>query len=134
MNPKIKIINNKGQILAIVYKGEGSGYLSPEYFPMQVGILNKKRNEKIDLHEHPKFDKLENLLSQEILYVEKGRIKVGMYGKEKKKLFCEEILYPGNLIILNSPHEVDILEDSKIVIIKQGPYDFKNKQFLKTDI
>jgi hypothetical protein len=134
MDQKIKTINNKGQILAIVYKGEGSGYLSPSDFPMQVGILDKKKNEKIDLHEHPRFEKLENLSSQEVLYIEKGKIKVGVYENEKKKLFCEEILYPGDLIILNSPHEVNILEDSKIIIIKQGPYSSENKQFLKTDI
>lgn len=134
-NLKIKTITdtNSGQILAIVYNGKGSGYFSPEDFPMQVGVLDKKKNEKIALHEHPKFEKMENILSQEVLYIEKGKIKVRIYETIKMKLFCEEILSPRELIILNSPHEIEILEDSKIIIIKQGPYEQKNKQYLKSN-
>ena len=111
-------------ILAIIVKhGEIKdklNFITPENFPLQVGIHNREKDTYVKPHRHLNYDKLENFPVQEIFYIESGKIKVGLYhGGEKAK---EIILSKGDLIILNSGHDVQFLEDSKMIEIKQGPY------------
>lgn len=128
-------IKSGERILAIIVKtGEIEDkvkFVSPESFPFQVGIQNRKKGDCVEAHEHLSFEKLENFPVQEFFYVESGKIEVGIYDEDKK--VAVRILSKGDLIILNSGHEVRFLEDSKIIEIKQGPYRGKEneKRYLK---
>jgi len=130
MNPEIVKLENK--ILAIVARtdkiNDRLNYLSPEEFPMQVGVHTRDKNTSINPHYHLPFENLSELPSQEIIYVEHGKIKIGIYNETKK--ITDKILGPGDLIILNSGHDLKFLEDSKFLLIKQGPYRENSKKYL----
>jgi hypothetical protein len=117
-------ITSQGKVLAILVDAtkieDNLKFISPNEFPLQVGVHNKSADFYISAHEHIPFDKLENHPSQEIFYVTRGRIQVGLYDGNKR--ITERILSPGYLIILNCGHDVKFLEDSQIVEVKQGPY------------
>ena len=121
---KNKIITYKGKILAIVIKtkevNESLNFFSPESFPLQAGIHNKPKGHKIEAHNHIPFKNIKRLESQEIFYIQNGRVKVGLYAKSKK--VKEVILGVGDLIILNTGHDLKFLEDTKLLEVKQGPY------------
>ena len=52
-----------------------------------------------------------------------GKIKVDLYDKEN--VFIETvIIQKGEIIVmLDGGHSIEILEDSKFVEVKQGPYE-----------
>jgi len=127
-------IKEDNKILAIVVtKGsvnEALNFITPDDFGLQVGIHNRPKNTVVAAHEHMDFEKVEKLPSQEIFYIESGKVKVGIF--QDKKRIRNIILSSGDMIILNAGHDVEFLEDSKMIEIKQGPYrgNEKEKKYL----
>ncbi len=123
----IETIIDKGEILAIVAKTkcmENTSFFSPAGFFLQTSIQNRDTGERIAPHEHPTYFENE-IKSQEIVYVIQGQVEIGLYHKGKR--VQSRILDPGDLILLNSGHNVNYLEDSKILLIKTGPYRGRGK-------
>ena len=126
----IELIRFDDKILAIHIKtakiDDKLSFISPENFPLQVGIHNKEKDDYIEAHEHIPFPILENMPSQEIFYLESGALDVGIYLGDKK--VANKVLYPGDLIILNCGHDLKFLEKTKMIEIKQGPYRGKENE------
>jgi hypothetical protein len=126
----IDIIKQDGDILAVIAKtaeiNDSLKFISPENFPMQVGIHNKNSGITINAHEHFPFKNVKSLDCQEIFYISKGKAEVGLYhhGKKVKRV----TLLGGDLIILNTGHDLKFLEDTKLIEVKQGPYRGKENE------
>ena len=120
----METIKHEGKILAIVVKTseikDKIFFVSPENFPMQVGVQNREKGVLVDAHEHLPFDKLENVSVQEIFYIKSGKAQVGIYSNDKK--IADRMISDGDLIILDCGHSVRFLEDTSFIEIKQGPY------------
>jgi hypothetical protein len=131
----LEIIKSNEKVLAILVNtknmNEGLKFISPEDFPMQVGIHNKNKGVYIEAHKHYPKRMSEEIPSQEVFYIERGKALIDIYEGNTK--FAERILTEGDLIILNSGHGVTFLEDTKLIEIKQGPYTCKedDKVFIK---
>ena len=129
-----EIIKHNDKILAILAKtaqiNDNLKFISPEEFPLQVGIHNKGEKVLIGAHEHFPFININKLDCQEIFYLQKGKLEIGLYYGEKK--VCTRTMEPGDIIILNSGHDIKFLEDSKMIEIKQGPY--RGRENEKRDI
>lgn len=126
----IEIIKNNENVLAVLVRtkeiNDSLKFFSPDTFPLQVGIHNKPKDFFIEAHEHFPFQNIEKLDCQEIFYVQSGEIEVGLYFKEKK--VESRRLKEGDLIILDTGHDLRFIKDSKMIEIKQGPYRGKENE------
>jgi len=133
----IEIIKKGEETLAIIiphnYYSEGTQFFTPEKFPQQVGFISKKKGEIIEAHTHCLI-KREISLTQEVLIIRKGKIRVDFYDSEKR-YFDSRILKPGDVILLTGGgHGYEALEDVEMAEIKQGPYLGKDDKVRLKDI
>ena len=130
MNKSYEEIKYKDEIIAIILRSDFNSdsieFFSPPEFSQQLGYLPHKKGSKIKSHFHIKIDR-KITLTQEVLLMKKGKVRVDLYTKEKKHLASRE-LGTGDLIFLCSGgHGFEVLEDTEMIEVKQGPYSGKQK-------
>ncbi|MDQ0967607.1 mannose-6-phosphate isomerase-like protein (cupin superfamily) [Flavobacterium sp. W4I14] len=118
-------INYQSQLLAIIikahYKKEGIEFFTPSDFSQQLGYMNRPKGYIIDPHVHNLVER-KVTLTQEVLYVKSGKIRVDFYNDEQTYLESR-IIETGDVILLASGgHGFEILENAEMIEIKQGPY------------
>lgn len=121
----LEYVYHEGELLCVIlrseYDSESISFFTPNSLSQQLGYLPHKKGGKIDPHKH-KIHKREILFTQETLFIKKGKVKVNLYGSSKE-LIGSETLNEGDFILLcGGGHGLDILEDSQMIEIKQGPY------------
>lgn len=130
MPKEVEKVSVDGNILAIIIRSSfnepGLSFMTPEDFPFQLGIHICRAGTHVKPHRHKPFKELKNIYPQEFFYVENGKVEVGLYNDGK--MHSGAILGKGDMIVLNCPHEVRFLEDSKFVELKQGPYRGKDEE------
>jgi mannose-6-phosphate isomerase-like protein (cupin superfamily) len=136
-NKNIEIIKNKGKISAIIiydgYHVAGNSFFTPEDFPQQLGFLSHKKGKIIDAHTH-KVVKREIQMTQEVLIIKKGKIRVDFYDYERNPL-GNRILGKGDVILVTGGgHGYEVLEDVEMIEVKQGPYLGKDDKVRFKDI
>lgn len=90
--------------------------------PFQVGLFNLKKNEIIQRHIHNEIER-EVKTTSEALVVLEGQIKVSFYDPSNLEIVDELIVSGGELLLmLYGGHSLEVLEDSKFLEVKQGPY------------
>lgn len=95
---------------------------------LQVGKQHRKKGEIIKPHRHipVKVERQETL--QEVLYIEKGKVKVIFYDDQWKEADTR-ILSQGDMILLmQGGHGFEMLEETVMIEVKQGPYDPNSTQ------
>ncbi len=125
MKQNLEEIRYRGKLIALIIHPValpfGVHFVSPLASPLQVGTLVKPKNEHIRAHVHNEPVKTVRE-TQEVLIVEKGKIKMFLYAPNGKLVY-EGIVKTGDKVLLASGgHGFDILEDSVIFEVKQGPY------------
>lgn len=132
----IEKIEHNGEIIALIIRKsleiEGVKFFTPEDFNFQLGVLQHKAGTKIKPHIHKDQTKLINC-TQEVLYVTSGNVQIDLYNNKSEKI-KKVILKEGDVILFASGgHGLKILEDTRIVEVKQGPYAGveKEKEFIK---
>lgn len=118
-------ITDGGQIYALVlrryFSRSGIHFFTPGEFSQQLAFLIHKKGKIIERHRH-KMVKREVWRTQEVLVLLEGRLKVIVFNEKGRKLKTV-FLKPGDTILLaRGGHSVKILDNSKIVEVKQGPY------------
>jgi mannose-6-phosphate isomerase-like protein (cupin superfamily) len=111
--------------LAIIIRNEyykdGIEFFTNEQDSQQLGYMSRQKDYSILPHCHNIVPR-EVHLTQEVLYIKKGKVRVDFYDNEKKYAFSS-ILYKGDVILLaDGGHGFKMIEDSEIIEIKQGPY------------
>lgn len=129
----IEFIKKGEELLAIIirqdHSQEGTEFFTSEEFPQQVGFISKKKGEIIQAHTH-RLSKREIYLTQEVLVIRKGIIKVDLYDTQRE-YFDSRVLQAGDVILLvGGGHGYEALEDVEMVEIKQGPYLGKDDRIL----
>lgn len=122
-----EIKSKKGNLIALIIRKtllekEGPTFISHESFPLQLGTSFYQTGKKIAPHRHLTREiKVGEI--QEVVYFESGRAKVDLYDEEDKQFDSIE-LGAGDLILFTGQggHGFDILEATKIIEVKQGPY------------
>jgi len=122
-------VTHNNQILAIIiknnYSNNGITFFTPDDFSQQLAYMNHSKGKVIQPHVH-NIVKREVLYTKEVLYIKKGKIKTDFYTDEKEYI-CSKILESGDIILLASGgHGFEILEDTEMFEIKQGPYAGEN--------
>ena len=133
----VEKIEDNNELLAIIIRNkfneEGLNFFSEDQHSLQLGIHNVKKGKRYKAHISLPFEKLENFKSNKIYFVKKGKVGIDIYNnKEEKVDYCT--LTQGDLIIfISGGHGVDILDDTYMFEIKQGPYRGREieKKFLE---
>ena len=125
-----EIKSNNGKIIAIVvekdFNKDGINFISKEDFPLQLGVNNYRKGSIIKPHFHIEKEITINKI-QEVIHIESGRIIVNLYDLNGKKIKSVELSTGDTIFLVDGGHGFEILEDTKIIEVKQGPYLGKDK-------
>ena len=121
----IETIKHGAQTLAVIiranYRSEGIEFFTPGDFSQQLGYMNRGKGYVIAPHRHNLVER-KVTLTQEVLYIKSGRVRVDFYDDDQRYLESRE-LDKGDVILLAAGgHGFEMLENSEMIEIKQGPY------------
>lgn len=122
----IRTITDHGKVLAHVFshsiKAEGVRFLSPNDYTLQLGLIEHPAGKIVRDHIHNPDIKYKVDTTQEFLYLEKGKVKAKIFNDDFE-LIEEVILNPGDFLLhVSGGHGFEILEECRLIEIKQGPY------------
>ena len=131
---KIEKIMDEGKILAVVVRKDSSlkgvNFFTPQDFSQQLGLLVHEKGKKIKAHRH-KLIKREITLTQEVLVVLEGKLKINLYSENLEILKTIVIADGDTILLAHGAHSIEIMEDSRIIEVKQGPYaGMDDKEFI----
>ena len=123
------IINDKkGELLAILLKlsevEEKKFFATDNDNELQLASFQLDAGEEIMRHYHPKQNRNISLTS-EVIVVTQGKIKVEIYDTSLELNSTHEIKANEIIALFNGGHKIIMIENSKFVEVKQGPYDPK---------
>ncbi len=121
----LEYVYHQSELYSIIlrnnYKSDSVTFVSPDSFSQQLGYLPHKKGNVIQSHNH-RINKREVLFTNEVLLIKRGSVKVNFYDKEKRHAGTE-IVNQGDVILLcEGGHGFEILEDTVMIEVKQGPY------------
>lgn len=125
----IEEIKHNDEILAIIvsnnYHYEGIKFFTPDSFSQQLGYMNRPKGYIIEPHLHLPV-KRKVTYTNEVLFIKSGKVKVNFYTNDKF-FINKRILITGDVILLiKGGHGFEMLENSEIIEVKQGPYVNEN--------
>jgi hypothetical protein len=108
-------------ILRANYRAEGIQFFTPNDFSQQLGYMNRPRGYVIPPHVHNPVAR-EVHFTKEVLVIRSGKVRVDFYDDDQNYLESR-ILNQGDIVLLAfGGHGFEMLENSEIVEVKQGPY------------
>ena len=100
----------------------GLGFFSKDQEFIQVGTWFYDKGKQLQNHVHNEFSRTA-YRTYEVVYMVSGRMKVNLYTLEKEYVESFDIKEGDLLILLESGHGYEILEDNtKVLEIKNGPF------------
>ena len=121
----IEYIEYKDKLLSIIVRTQfekyGIEFFTQDEFSQQLAYMKRPRDYAIPPHVHnPVTRKVE--FTQEVLFIKSGKVRVDFYDGDHNYLESR-ILNQGDVILLvQSGHGFEMLEESEIIEVKQGPY------------
>ena len=122
----MQTISDNSGLLAIIiradFQADGIVFATPNELPQQLGYMKRPAGYEIDPHVHV-LKRYEVEYSSETLFIRKGKVRIDFYSEEKQYL-SSEILTAGDVVLLSrGGHGFEMLEESEIIEVKQGPYE-----------
>ena len=108
-------------ILRREFEREGANFLTPKDNSLQVGILIHKKGTQITPHVHRASPRTIKDV-QEVLYLEHGKVEAEFYDDSGRKVKNTTLIAGDTILLLSGGHGFNILEDTKMIEVKQGPY------------
>jgi len=118
------VIHNEKLLSVIIranYKSEGIEFFTPDDFSQQLAYMNRAKDYVIPPHVHNAVQR-DVHFTQEVLVIKSGKVRVDYYDDDRNYLESR-ILNQGDVVLLAyGGHGFEMLEDSEIIEVKQGPY------------
>ena len=125
-----EIRSDDGRIIAIVvrrdFEKEGVNFISKDDFPLQLGVSGYRKGATIKAHFHIEKEIKINKI-QEVVHIESGRTRVNLYDLDGKKFKSVELSDDDTILFVDGGHGFEMLEDTRIIEVKQGPYFGKDE-------
>jgi hypothetical protein len=125
-----EIKSDDGKTIAIVVKRDsdkdGVNFVSKQEYPLQLGFSSYKQGATIKAHFHIEKEVLINK-NQEVVHIKSGRTIVNLYDLKGEKITSVELSDGDTIFFVDGGHGFEMLEDTKIIEVKQGPYSGKDK-------
>ena len=110
-----------GIVIRIQRDDDGVTFYTPGHLSQQVGHLVQPKGKVIPAHFHNRMSR-EILLTQEVLVIRDGRLRVDFYDDERSYLESY-VLEAGDIVVLcGGCHGFEALEAVDMIEVKQGPY------------
>jgi mannose-6-phosphate isomerase-like protein (cupin superfamily) len=121
----IERILNAGKELALIirrsFEKDGIEFFTPGSYSQQIGYMKRAKGYAILPHVHNPVVR-EVQYTKEVLFIKSGRVRVDFYSEEQEYLESA-VLMAGDVILLAfGGHGFEMLEESEIIEVKQGPY------------
>ena len=121
-----KITDHDDNLIALVIdindSKESKNFYTDESNDIQFGVFNLPENEAIEKHYHPDQERLIKTTS-EVLIILEGTVVVSLF--DKKLEFLKEITLGSGFVLItfDGGHGLKVLKDTKLLEVKQGPYN-----------
>ena len=103
------------------FNKNGIEFFTPDDFSQQLAYMKRPQGYIIDPHVHNLVERSVSL-TQEVLFVKSGKIRVDFYD-DLKNYLESAIIQTGDVILLAAGgHGFEMLEESEMIEVKQGPY------------
>jgi hypothetical protein len=129
----IERVEHAGETYALIVRSSATStekynFLTDQGGALQLGMNFYQRGETIKAHYHlPRKIETSGVI-QEFLLVGAGSASLTLYDKAEQRAFTTLQLDAGDMVLLLAGgHGLEIQADTKIIEIKQGPYDGKAK-------
>jgi len=121
----LNYIKNNGIVYAVIlrasFRADGIVFFTESTYSQQLGYMNRQAGYVIPPHVHNPVTR-EVQYTKEVLFIRKGKVRVDFYD-EKQNYLESAILNQGDIILLAfGGHGFQVLEESEIIEVKQGPY------------
>ena len=121
----MKQIIHMGRVLALIIDNspEDNGYkfYTNDDNILQFGRMCHEAGQLIAPHVHTPY-KRETLGTNEVIYIEQGRLKVNFYADDRSFLQTEIVDSGTWLVLIGGGHGFEVLEKTVIFEVKNGPY------------
>jgi mannose-6-phosphate isomerase-like protein (cupin superfamily) len=123
--PMIERIEAGDRLLALIvpvgYRNDGITFFTPNELSQQLAYMHHPVGKTIEPHIHTPASR-EVLLTQETLFIKRGRLRVDFFDDQQNYLESR-ILQAGDVILLvQGGHGFEVLEELEMFEVKQGPY------------
>ena len=136
-NKNIKNIIYNDELYSSIFDlnniSEGLDFLTNDESFIQVGTWKYEKGKILDAHYHNTFER-KSFITQEVVLVLEGNIICNLYTKDRNFIATEEINQNQFIIQYQGIHEYEIMKDSKILEIKNGPYFGPDKDRTRVNI
>ena len=124
----MKVIDKDGNLIAVHLDLKNAkdykSFYTENSADIQFGVFNLPKNESIIKHYHPEQRRVIKTTT-EVLILMSGKVEVSLYDTSLEHI-KNIILQSGSVLItLTGGHGIEVLEESKMIEVKQGPYDLE---------
>ena len=121
----IENIIHADRILAIIlrssYSNSGIHFFTPDEYSQQLAYMNRPIGYVIAPHVHNSVAR-QIEFTKEVLFIKSGKVRADFYDDDQVYLESR-ILHSGDVLLLAfGGHGFEMLENSEIIEVKQGPY------------
>ncbi len=121
----IEYFRHHNQLLSIIirrnFEKDGIEFFTPNDFSQQLAYMKRPKDYVIPPHVHnPVLREVQ--LTQEVLFIKSGRVRVDFYDDDKNYLESTTVEAGDVILLAHGGHGFEMLEESEIIEVKQGPY------------
>ncbi len=125
MNSAEELKAPDGRTIALLVRSgldvEGVNFVSPADYLLQVGVLNHRGGTEIQPHFHRERQiRIDRVM--ELVYVEAGKVIADLYAEGDRPFKSVELTAGDAILFVDGGHGFRVLEDAKMIEVKQGPY------------
>ena len=118
-------VEYKGKVMALIMRRgiepEGVNFYTSADNSLQLGVIRHKQGFKVKPHIHKRSTRTIEY-TQEVLHIEYGCVEVEFYDDNGTKIGAEILNANDTILQISGGHGFNMLEDSQIIEVKQGPY------------
>lgn len=134
----VEEVKKKDRLLAMIirnnYECSGVDFITPDEYSQQVAYMHHPAGKVIDAHVHNLVHR-NVVLTQEVLFVKKGILRVDFYDEYEDYLESRNLNAGDIILLVSGGHGFHVIEEVEMVEVKQGPYAGENdkKRFAGVD-
>lgn len=121
----IETIQFENIVYAIIiradYDKQGITFVTPNDFSQQLAYMNHPKGKQIMPHVHNVVPR-EVHLTQEVLWIKKGKLRVDFYKQDQSYLESRTLSGGDVILLANGGHGFEVIEELEMFEVKQGPY------------
>ena len=131
---QIEEVKKKNKLIAMIIRNDytcnGVDFITPNEYSQQVAYMHHPAGKIIDAHVHNLVHR-NVVLTQEVLFIKKGRLRVDFYDEYEDYLESRDLNAGDIILLVSGGHGFTVLDEVEMIEVKQVPYagDNDKKRF-----